>query len=74
MREEAEGKLELTKEEVIEEEDEAPQSPMKKSRFLGSGGDGQQDGMTAIDEDILEYTFTIMHKKTVYSLPSNFEE
>jgi hypothetical protein len=40
------------KEEVVEEEDEAPQSPMKKSWFSASSGDGQQDGMTIIDEAI----------------------
>jgi nicotinamide N-methyltransferase len=61
MREEAQGKLELAKEEVIEEEDEAPQSPTKKNRFSASG-DGQQDGMTAVDEGISERSDRIAAK------------
>ncbi|KAI0285313.1 hypothetical protein BGY98DRAFT_1092930 [Russula aff. rugulosa BPL654] len=62
MREEAQGKLELAKEEVIEEEDEAPQSPTKTNRFSASGGDGQQDGMTAVDEGISERSDRIAAK------------
>jgi hypothetical protein len=61
MREEAQGKLELAKEEVIEEEDEAPQSPTKTNRFSASG-DGQQDGMTAVDEGISERSDRIAAK------------
>jgi EEF1A N-terminal glycine/lysine methyltransferase len=60
MREEAQGKLELAKEEVIEEEDEAAPSPTKK-RF-SAGGDGQQDGMTAVDEGISERSDRIAQK------------
>jgi hypothetical protein len=74
MREEVQGKLELVKEEVVEEEDEAPQLPMKKSRFSASSGDGQQDGMTVVDGGVSEHTFTMTHKKIVYGLPSNFGE
>jgi hypothetical protein len=62
MREEAQGKHELAKEEVIEEEDEAPQSPTKKNRFSASGVDGQQDGMTAVDEGISERSDRIAAK------------
>jgi nicotinamide N-methyltransferase len=63
LREEAQGKLELAKEEVIEEEDEAPpQSPTKPNRFSASGGDGQQDGMTAVDEGISERSDRIAAK------------
>jgi EEF1A N-terminal glycine/lysine methyltransferase len=62
MREEAQGKLDLAKEEVIEEEDEGPQSPTKNSRFSASGGDGQQDGMTAVDEGISERSDRIAAK------------
>jgi hypothetical protein len=61
MREEAQGKLELAKEEVIEEEDEAPQSPTKTNRFSASG-DGHQDGMTAVDEGISERSDRIAAK------------
>ena len=60
MREESQGKLELAKGEVIEEEDEAPQSPTKKNRFSASG-DGQ-DGMTAVDEGISERSDRIAAK------------
>jgi EEF1A N-terminal glycine/lysine methyltransferase len=62
MREEAQGKLELAKEEVIEEEDEAPQSPTKTNRFSSSSGDGRQDGMTAVDEGISERSDRIAAK------------
>jgi nicotinamide N-methyltransferase len=62
MREEAQGKLELAKEEVIEEEDETPQSPTKTNRFSSSAGDGQQDGMTAVDEGISERSDRIAAK------------
>ena len=61
MREEAQGKLDLAKEEVIEEEDEGAQSPTKKNRFSASGGDGQ-DGMTAVDEGISERSDRIAAK------------
>jgi len=61
MREDAQAKLELAKEEVIEEEDEAPPSPTKK-RFSASGGDVQQDGMTAVDEGISERSDRIAAK------------
>lgn len=62
LREEAQGKLELAKEEVIEEEDEGPQSPTTTNRFSASGGDGQQDGMTAVDEGISERSDRIAAK------------
>jgi nicotinamide N-methyltransferase len=62
LREEAQGKLELAKEDVIEEEDEAPQSPTKNNRFSASGGDGPQDGMTAVDEGISERSDRIAAK------------
>jgi len=58
---EAQGKLDLAKEEVIEEEDEGAQSPTKKNRFSASGGDGQ-DGMTAVDEGISERSDRIAAK------------
>jgi nicotinamide N-methyltransferase len=62
MREEAQAKLDLAKEEVIEEEDEAtPSSPTRK-RFSASGGEGQQDGMTAVDEGISERSDRIAQK------------
>ena len=61
MRDEAQGKLDLAKDEVIEEEDEAPQSPTNKNRFSASG-DGQQDGMTAVDEGISERSDRIAAK------------
>jgi len=50
-REDAQAKLDLLKEDVIEEEedDEAPQSPKMKC-FSASGGEGQQDRMSAMDE------------------------
>jgi nicotinamide N-methyltransferase len=60
-REEVQAKLELSKEEVIEEEDEAPSSPTKK-RFSASGGEGQHDGMTAVDEGISERSDRIAQK------------
>lgn len=61
-REEAQAKLELSKEDVIEEEeDEVPTSPTKK-RFSASGGEGQQDGMTAVDEGISERSDRIAQK------------
>ena len=60
-REEAQAKLELSKEEVIEEEDEEPSSPTKK-RFSASGGEGQHDGMTAVDEGISERSDRIAQK------------
>jgi EEF1A N-terminal glycine/lysine methyltransferase len=62
LREEAQAKLELAKEEVIEEEDEAPPSPTKKNRFSASNGEGQQDGMTAVDEGISERSDRIAQK------------
>jgi hypothetical protein len=62
-REEAQAKLDLSKEEVIEEEDEAPQSPTKVKRFSASTGtEGQQDGMTAVDEGISERSDRIAQK------------
>jgi hypothetical protein len=61
LREEAQVKLDLSKEEVIEEEDEAPPSPSKK-RFSASGGEVQQDGMTAVDEGISERSDRIAQK------------
>lgn len=62
-REDAQAKLDLSKEDVIEEEedDEAPQSP-KVKRFSASGGEGQQDGMTAVDEGISERSDRIAQK------------
>ena len=62
LREEAQVKHELAKEEVIEEEDEAPPSPTKKKRFSASGGEVQQDGMTAVDEGISERSDRIAQK------------
>jgi hypothetical protein len=61
VREEAPAKLELSMEEAIEEEDEAPLSPTKK-RFSASGGEGQHDGMTAVDEGISERSDRIAQK------------
>jgi len=62
-REDAQAKLDLSKEEGIEEEedDEAPQSP-KMKRFSASGGEGQQDGMSAVDEGISECSNRIAQK------------
>jgi EEF1A N-terminal glycine/lysine methyltransferase len=54
MREEAQAKLDFAKEELVEEEDEAPASPSRKKRFSSSGVEGQPDGMTAADEGISE--------------------
>jgi len=50
-REDAQARFDLLKEDVIEEEedDEAPQSP-KMKHLLASGGKGQQDRMSAVDE------------------------
>jgi EEF1A N-terminal glycine/lysine methyltransferase len=62
MREEAHAKLDLAKEEVIEEEDEAPASPTRKKRFSSSGAEGQPDGMTAVDEGISERSDRIAQK------------
>jgi len=62
LREEAQAKLDLSKEEVIEEEDEAPPSPSKSKRFSASGGEVQQDGMTAVDEGISERSDRIAQK------------
>jgi len=62
VREEAQARLDLSKEEVIEEEDEAAASPAKKNRFSASGGEGQQDGMTAVDEGISERSDRIAQK------------
>ena len=61
-REEAQAKLELAKEDVIEEEDEAPASPSRKKRFSASAADGQPDGMTAVDEGISERSDRIAQK------------
>jgi len=61
LREEAQVKHELAKEDVIEEEDEGSSSPMKK-RFSASGGERQQDGMTAVDEGISERSDRIAQK------------
>lgn len=61
-REGVQPRPDLSKEEVIEEEDdEAPQSP-KVKRFSASGGEGQQDGMTAVDEGISERSDRIAQK------------
>jgi hypothetical protein len=72
-------KLDLSKEEVIEEEedDETPQSP-KMKRFSASGGEGQQDGMSAVDEGISERSDRIalkvlqIQQKVESPLPSHF--
>ena len=61
LREEAQVKLELAKEDIIEEEDEGSSSP-KKKRFSASGGEGQQDGMAAVDEGISERSDRIAQK------------
>ncbi|KAI9460585.1 DENN domain-containing protein [Lactarius psammicola] len=61
VKEEAQVKLDLTKGPVIEEEDEAPLSPTKK-RFSATGVEGQQDGMTAVDEGISERSDRIAQK------------
>jgi len=62
-REDAQAKLDLLKEEGIEEEedDEAPQSP-KMKHFSASGGEGQQDRMSAVDEGISECSDRIAQK------------
>jgi EEF1A N-terminal glycine/lysine methyltransferase len=62
MRDEAQTKLDLAKEEVIEEEDEMPASPTNKNRFSASGNEGQPDGMTAVDEGISERSDRIAQK------------
>ncbi|KAI0275070.1 hypothetical protein BC834DRAFT_815136 [Gloeopeniophorella convolvens] len=62
MKEEAQAKLELAKDAVIEEEDETPVSPSKKKRFSAAGAEGQQDGMTAVDEGISERSDRIAQK------------
>ncbi|KAI0296199.1 hypothetical protein BC826DRAFT_908484 [Russula brevipes] len=63
MREEAQAKLDLAKEDVIEEEDEAtPSSPSRKRFSASGGGEGQQDGMTAVDEGISERSDRIAQK------------
>ncbi|KAH9081650.1 hypothetical protein EDB83DRAFT_2512508 [Lactarius deliciosus] len=54
VKEEAQAKLDLAKDPVIEEEDEDPLSPSSKKRFSATGVEGQQDGMTAVDEGISE--------------------
>ncbi|KAI0308207.1 hypothetical protein B0F90DRAFT_1621067 [Multifurca ochricompacta] len=61
-KEEAQTKLELAKDTVIEEEDEAPLSQARKKRFSASGVEGQQDGMTAVDEGISERSDRIAQK------------
>ena len=61
VKEEAQAKLDLTKGAVIEEEDEIPLSPTKK-RFSATGVEGQQDGMTAVDEGISERSDRIAQK------------
>jgi EEF1A N-terminal glycine/lysine methyltransferase len=63
VREDARAKLDLSKEEVIEEEedDEAPQLP-KMKRFSASGGEGHQDRMSAVDEGISERSDRIAQK------------
>jgi EEF1A N-terminal glycine/lysine methyltransferase len=62
MREETQAKLDLSKEEVIEEEeDEMLDSPTKK-RFSAPGNEGQPDGMTAVDEGISERSDRIAQK------------
>jgi len=57
VREDAQAKLDLSKEDVIEEEedDEAPQLP-KMKHFSASGGEGQQDRMSAMDEGISKHS------------------
>ena len=62
LKEEAQAKLDLTKGAVIEEEDEAPQSPTSKKRFSATAVEGQQDGMTAVDEGISERSDRIAQK------------
>lgn len=62
-REDVQAKPDLSREEVIEEEEDdgAPQSP-KVKRFSASGGEGQQDGMSAVDEGISERSDRIAQK------------
>ena len=62
VREETPAKLDLTKGAVIEEEDEAPPSPTTTKRFSATGVEGQQDGMTAVDEGISERSDRIAQK------------
>ncbi len=62
VKEEAQVKLDLTKGPVIEEEDEAPLSPTTTKRFSATGVEGQQDGMTAVDEGISERSDRIAQK------------
>ena len=61
VNEEAQAKLDLTKDAVIEEEDENSLSPTKK-RFSATAVEGQQDGMTAVDEGISERSDRIAQK------------
>jgi len=60
-KDEVQAKLDLTKGPVIEEEDESPLSPTNK-RFSATGVEGQQDGMTAVDEGISERSDRIAQK------------
>ncbi|KAH9004017.1 hypothetical protein EDB86DRAFT_2886260 [Lactarius hatsudake] len=62
VKEEAQVKLDLAKGPVIEEEDEDPLSPSSKKRFSAAGVEGQQDGMTAVDEGISERSDRIAQK------------
>ncbi|KAH9065743.1 DENN domain-containing protein [Lactarius vividus] len=62
VKEEAQAKLDLAKGPVIEEEDENPLSPSTKKRFSATGVEGQQDGMTAVDEGISERSDRIAQK------------
>ena len=62
VKEEPQAKLDLTKGAVIEEEEENPISPTTTKRFSATGVEGQQDGMTAVDEGISERSDRIAQK------------
>lgn len=62
VKEEPQAKVDLTKGAVIEEEEENPLSPTTTKRFSATAVEGQQDGMTAVDEGISERSDRIAQK------------
>ncbi|KAF8274091.1 hypothetical protein EI94DRAFT_1768939 [Lactarius quietus] len=62
VKEETQARVDLTKGAVIEEEEERPLSPTATKRFSATGVEGQQDGMTAVDEGISERSDRIAQK------------